>query len=215
VLHNLARTWMAKPPDRAELPPGETDGAAPMNAWVTTQAHRRPPGETAPASGDVIAFDIAVDGQNVGEASLQLGASGLPETRTQTVRFPGGEMQVVERYETFEIDGAAPESPRADASVVGKWSSPSCRDRTYVRELELAADGTFRSDDLVSPCPKGAVCVWSGIVHREGTYAVAGDRVTLATPPEQRPQARPLPAVLGVEGGVLVEGESCRYQRIR
>lgn len=224
VLHNVARVWTAKPPDRAELPPGETDGAAPMNAWVTTRAHRRRPSEAAPVSGDVIAFDIDVDGQPVGDATLELGADGLPQMRTQTVRFVGGEMKVVERYETFETDGAAVGSdpPSGTSAVVGAWSSARCGERKYVRELELTADGTFRSADLVSPCPKGAVCVWSGIVNREGTYALAGDRVTLVSAPQSvvaSPQAKPLPASLDVVEASLVESgpgsERCTYQRTR
>lgn len=221
VLHNVARVWTAKPPDRAELPPGETDGAAPMNAWVKTRAHRRPPSEVSPVAGDVVAFDIDVDSQPVGDATLELGGDGLPKLRAQTVRFPGGEMRVVERYETFELDGSAPGTTASNgaSSVVGAWSSPRCGERKYVRELELTADGRFRSADLVSPCPKGAVCVWSGIVLRDGTFALAGDRVRLTSAAEKSPQAKPLPSALDVVEGSLVErgpgDERCTYQRTR
>jgi hypothetical protein len=218
VLHNLARVWVAKPPDRAELAAGDDDPAAAMNAWVTTGAHRRPPSSDAPASGDVIAFDIAVDGQAVGDATLELGDDGLPRQRQQTVRFPGGEMKVAERYETFEVGEPESGQPPAatPASIVGTWSSPSCGERKYIREIAFANDGTFRSDDLVSPCPKGVTCVWSGIVTRAGTYSATADRVTLQTPAEKSPQARALPASLEIAGASLVEvagTERCAYAR--
>jgi hypothetical protein len=110
VLHNVARAWSAKPPDRADAEPGAAPSAA-MDAWVTTAGHRRPPTEPdrAGAPFESIAFDVVVDGTPVGDAALHIDADGNPTAREQTVRFPGAdpdhvvEMTVVERYEAVEI----------------------------------------------------------------------------------------------------------------
>jgi hypothetical protein len=111
VLHNVARAWSAKPPDRADAEPGSAPSAA-MDAWVTTAGHRRPPAtepEHAATHFETIAFDIVVDGTSLGDAALHLDADGNPTSREQTVRFPGPdpdhvvEMTVVERYEAVEI----------------------------------------------------------------------------------------------------------------
>lgn len=104
VLHNVARAWSAKPPDRAEAADGQ---ATAMDAWVRTVAHRRverpadAPGATD--GSDAVGFDIEVDGQAVGDATLHLDGDGTPTLREQTVRFPGGDMRVLERYESMEI----------------------------------------------------------------------------------------------------------------
>lgn len=87
LLHNLARLVAASPPDHAEGGAGE---------WVGTEGHAWVEGGEA---GEM-RFGIVVDGTDVAEATLRLDpATGLPAVRTQTVRFPGGEMRVVERYE--------------------------------------------------------------------------------------------------------------------
>lgn len=98
LLHNVAMAWAGRPPDRSELAGIRAISA--MDAWVTTQGHRAPP-----KGGDGIAFDIAVEGTVIGDASLVLDGRGLPSLREQTVRFDGGEMRVIEQYETFTLDG--------------------------------------------------------------------------------------------------------------
>lgn len=106
-----------------------------------------------------------------------------------------------------------------DGSLVGTWVSPSCGERTYARELDLAADGTFRAADLVSPCPPKVVCVWSGIVHRKGTYTVAGGKITLTPSDQGGPQGQPFPETLGIDPatGAPFEpdngGPACTYAR--
>ena len=76
---------------------------------------------------------------------------------------------------------AAPTTiPTAGAgSLVGTWESASCGARAYARNLTFADATTFTAQDLVSPCPKGATCVWSGIIARSGTYKTQKDIVTL------------------------------------
>jgi hypothetical protein len=98
LLHNIAMAWAGRPPDRSEY--ANERGVGEMDAWVLTQDHRAPEG-----GGDGIAFDIAVAGTVVGDATLVLDGRGLPASRTQTVRFDSGEMRVVEEYESVTVDG--------------------------------------------------------------------------------------------------------------
>jgi len=88
ILHNLARLTGNAAPDHA-------DGGA--DDWV--QAHGFDQGET-PGS---VAFELTVAGQSSGSAELQFDAQGRPVIRHQTVNFPTGVMNVVERYENVVI----------------------------------------------------------------------------------------------------------------
>lgn len=109
---------------------------------------------------------------------------------------------------------AQPVVTAAPPTPTGRWVSPSCGARTYPRELELFADGRFVSRDLVSPCPPGVSCVWSGVVERSGRFTVAGARLALVV--EKGEAARggqALPDSLGLDGGAPVEGATCVYGR--
>jgi hypothetical protein len=64
--------------------------------------------------------------------------------------------------------------------VVGTWSSASCGPRTYAREMVLLDGGTYVRVDLVSPCPPGAKCVWSGILSYRGSWAFDGTAIALS-----------------------------------
>ncbi|MBC8068650.1 MAG: hypothetical protein IAG13_09985 [Deltaproteobacteria bacterium] len=91
ALHNLSLLWSGRPPEHG-------DGG--IETWVTTTDHRVAAREDG---GDAIAFGITVDGTPIGEATLVLDGAGWPSLREQTMRFPGGEMTVTERYEAIEI----------------------------------------------------------------------------------------------------------------
>lgn len=92
------------------------------------------------------------------------------------------------------------------ASVAGDYTSPSCGKRTYARELSLGADGHFTASDLVSPCPPKAVCVWSGIVVRQGTYSTNGASITLVPEGGASGQpGEPLATELALDHGAPVE----------
>lgn len=82
ILHNLARLTAAQPPDQA-------DGD--VQAWVEVT--------DMSASGDALSFAIVVAGQPSGSATLVLADDGMPAHREQVVNFPGGSMQVTERYQ--------------------------------------------------------------------------------------------------------------------
>ncbi len=125
------------------------------------------------------------------------------------------------------IDPAPPPIPTQVASasptaapsteLVGTFASPSCDKRTYAREITFGKDGKFSAQDLVSPCPPGARCVWSGILARAGTFSLAGSTVTLTvTEGADSKPGSPLPATMTFTGGALSEsagGATCAYQR--
>jgi hypothetical protein len=74
------------------------------------------------------------------------------------------------------------------------------------------------AEDLVSPCPPNVACVWSGIVNRRGTYARAGDAITLTVSGTPPPQGQPLPPTLVIDAATRAPAEDaggtrCVYQR--
>jgi hypothetical protein len=88
LMHNLARLVAGRPPDHAAG--GVADWVQVEDvAWI-------PVAEDSPGPG--IGFGIVVAGQRAADAELYLDASALPLRRLQTVRFPGGEMRVLEEY---------------------------------------------------------------------------------------------------------------------
>jgi hypothetical protein len=105
LLHNLALVSFGMPPDHA------AGGAA---QWVVTSGHTWDTGRDATiggAPGRALTFEIAVEGQPVGDATLWLDATtGLPLKREVNVRFTGegegdasGTMHVTESYLKFEV----------------------------------------------------------------------------------------------------------------
>lgn len=63
-------------------------------------------------------------------------------------------------------------------TIVGDWNDVA--DGKYATTYSFLANGTFTRSDAVSPCPAGAVCIWSGIVATSGTYKVSGATVSLS-----------------------------------
>ncbi|MBC9713342.1 hypothetical protein H9Y04_12255 [Streptomyces sp. TRM66268-LWL] len=84
---------------------------------------------------------------------------------------------------TAAAAGPGPETGRhaqAPRKVTGTWISPrGGADRAYERRITFARDGSFAMQDLVAPCPPKVQCVWSGIVHIDGTYHVDKGEVRL------------------------------------
>lgn len=97
ILHNLARLAGAMPPDHAD------GGAA---EWLTYEAARWGDGtEVDGQPARPLDFTVLVDGDPVAEARLWLRATdGLPVRREQTVRFPQGDMNVVETYSDWKVE---------------------------------------------------------------------------------------------------------------
>ncbi|MCC6554501.1 MAG: hypothetical protein IT372_16100 [Polyangiaceae bacterium] len=109
--------------------------------------------------------------------------------------------------------------PAGDASLTGTWRSASCGTRKYERDITFAADGSFTSADLVSPCPPRVACVWSGIVNRKGTYTRTGDAITFANVEPATAQGEPFPASITIDPASkapaerAADGSLCVYTR--
>ncbi len=108
---------------------------------------------------------------------------------------------------------AAPDVPAASAAPVGDWRSDACGDRVYPRELHIDADGKFSGRDLVSPCPEGVACMWSGIVELAGTWTQDDAVLTLqySTDAQALAQATDVPTHLTVSGEGLTDDGGCAY----
>lgn len=62
---------------------------------------------------------------------------------------------------------------------LGNWTSPSCGGRGYARNLRFEAEQAYAGIDLVSPCPKGTTCVWSGMTGFAGIWKQEGTKLLL------------------------------------
>lgn len=112
----------------------------------------------------------------------------------------------------------ANETPKVPGvfAITGSWTSPSCGARTYAREISFSEKGDFHARDLVSPCPAGMHCVWSGIVDADGTYAVSGDKIILKPSKPPSGKGQPLPATMTIAPGTKApaeeaDGKLCQY----
>jgi hypothetical protein len=95
LLHNLAMTV-------GGLPPSLADGG--FDEWMRVfQPQLGPPEVFGSDEARPLEFQIEVEGQHVGHATLWLRADDLPLERQQTVEFPEGQMRVVERYTSFVV----------------------------------------------------------------------------------------------------------------
>ena len=80
---------------------------------------------------------------------------------------------------SVQRDGACCEAGPYEAvssEIVGDWSGAG----DWEVQWTFAADGTFEKRDLVSPCPAGATCFWSGIVTNSGTWNIASSEIELS-----------------------------------
>lgn len=96
LLHNLAMLV-------GGLPPSLADGG--FDEWLRVIQPQLGPTEVF--GGDEarpLEFQMEIEGQHVGHATLWLRADNLPLERHQTVEFPEGQMKVVERYSSFVVE---------------------------------------------------------------------------------------------------------------
>jgi hypothetical protein len=170
----------------------------------------------APRSKAMAAFSVIVPALLAAACSPAATSPEVGGTTTATSPEVGGTTTAPATTTTAPATTTAG-SP--GSSLVGTWASPSCGERTYVRQIDFADGGTFSAADLVSPCPPKVVCVWSGIVNRKGTYAVAAGKIALTVDGSAGPQGKPLPASLGLDPatGAPFEtdssGKTCLYER--
>ena len=102
----------------------------------------------------------------------------------------------------------------ATVGVAGRYVGEPCGARTYVRNLELRADGTYEIEDRIAPCPPDAVCMWSGIVTFAGTWAETEPGVALTeSPGPERPGSQPRASAY-TRSAAGLEGSGCVFSRV-
>lgn len=94
ILHNLAMLVGNAPPDGA-------DGG--VRDWAVVESFSFEDAEGAREGSRVVSFSMVVAGTPAGSVALEINADGNPVLRRQTVHFPGGHMQVVERYTSVHV----------------------------------------------------------------------------------------------------------------
>ena len=110
-------------------------------------------------------------------------------------------------------------TPETSGELVGEWKSPPCGARKYERRITLAKDGSFTAQDLVSPCPKGVACVWSGIVDTKGTWKQEGNTIRLTSSSQSTgPGMSSFPTTLTLNPATKAlaegaDGVTCPYKR--
>jgi hypothetical protein len=117
---------------------------------------------------------------------------------------------------TIEVppQASASETPVSsqEPDLSGTWSSATCGKRAYERIIIVTSDGKFTADDRVSPCPPDKQCVWSGIVHRTGTWKRVA--LTLALFPDDvagKQAGEPFPSTLAPAGAGIEDDYGCAY----
>jgi len=81
---------------------------------------------------------------------------------------------------TDATNGTTPGMPQVDTLLgkadgihfLGDWTSTGCEGRTYARNVRFEANHRYAVVDLVSPCPVGATCAWSGLTTFDGIWQI-------------------------------------------
>lgn len=114
-----------------------------------------------------------------------------------------------------------PEAPKVETMLgeapgivfTGEWTSKDCPGRTYPRNIVINEDHTYAAVDLVSPCPAGTQCAWSGLVGFAGIWKQEGTKVLLREIGAPIEKGSPHPTeITATEDGHLEENQ-CRYDR--
>lgn len=112
---------------------------------------------------------------------------------------------------------AATASVTRQHGAIGRWESGPCGDRQFGREWEIRGDGGWSGQDLVSPCPPGTTCIWSGIVERDGSWAALDDTRIVLTQKSQQPRQAPVdlapPTELTLRNDGMVDELGCTWTR--
>jgi hypothetical protein len=73
-----------------------------------------------------------------------------------------------------------PDKAQAPGAIVATWLGEPCGERPYPREITFTPDFRYHGRDLVSPCPEGVTCVWSGVLEFSGTWQGDAALLTLS-----------------------------------
>jgi hypothetical protein len=91
--------------------------------------------------------------------------------------------------------------------IQGAWSSDLAPRRVYT----FNKDGSFAVSDAIAPCPKDALCIWSGILVNQGKWFVdASGAIGLAYQALQKADGLVFPTTLTLKGCLLVEADTGR-----
>jgi hypothetical protein len=108
------------------------------------------------------------------------------------------------------------DGPPKTAPFAGDWTGEACGERAYPQVLSFSDSGDFTAQDLISPCPKDATCIWSGVVTRKGSWSQQAMTITLTqtgeTPESPKPAAA-LPTTLTLAHDILKSTNDCAYRR--
>lgn len=98
-------------------------------------------------------------------------------------------------------------------AFIGDWTSASCGGRAYARNISFLASNEFAAIDLVSPCPKGTTCVWSGMAAYAGIWVQEGTKLQLREVNGATTPGGPHPTLFeATTDGKLVEN-GCTYEK--
>lgn len=103
--------------------------------------------------------------------------------------------------------------PAPGVAFLGNWTSAACGGRAYARNIHFEEDQTYAGIDLVSPCPVGASCIWSGMTGYAGIWVQNGKEVSLREIGAPTTEGGPHPTKFeATADGKLVEN-GCFYTR--
>lgn len=95
---------------------------------------------------------------------------------------------------------------------VGDWTSTGCEGRSYARNIRFESENTWAAIDLVSPCPTGTTCSWSGLVTFSGIWKIQGQELLTREVGGTTQTGGPHPTkFVATKDGKLVEN-GCTYE---
>ncbi len=98
-------------------------------------------------------------------------------------------------------------------SIEGNWTSAACGGRSYARNIRFESHQHYAAVDMVSPCPVGATCVWSGLTAFAGLWELQGKklRVQEVGVPDTPGGPRPVFFEATADGKLVENG--CFYEK--
>jgi hypothetical protein len=113
------------------------------------------------------------------------------------------------------VDGPKVSTLLGDApgiTYLGDWTSKGCPSRSFPRNIHFEQGGTYAGIDLVSPCPVGTQCAWSGIVSYQGIWMQQGQTIELRDIGGTGERGPHPTSFRADDKGFLVES-GCNYER--
>lgn len=154
----------------------------------------------------------------VGAGLLACSGKATPEAEIPVAETTPAEVAEVAEVPEAPETPATPDVPEGVHPVAATWLGEACGSRAYPRELTFHPNFRYQGRDLVSPCPAGATCVWSGVVTYEGTWKDDGPFLALTETSSSGVQGVPRPEMLRrAQSGHLTEeqgeGVVCGYAK--